>query len=89
MRVDMNRVFLPSNSDDYKNEFCLFWTAVCDVNVESDKLSATSKKFDHIVPMIHMEVIEKFQDKACRYQIYNSVHKIYISIAHCKHVFFL
>ena len=55
VRVDMNRVFLPSILD-YKNEFCLFWTAVCDVNADSDKLSVTPKKFDHIVPMIHMEV---------------------------------
>ena len=55
VRVDMNRVFLPSTSD-YQNKFYLLWTAVCDVNVNSDKLSATPKRFDHIIPMIHMEV---------------------------------
>ena len=55
VRVDMNRVFLPSTSD-YQNQFCLLWTAVCDVNVNSDKLSATPKRFDHIIPMICMEV---------------------------------
>ena len=63
VRVDMNRVFLPSNSNNLKNEFCLFWTAVCDANVESYKLSATPMKFDHIVPMIRMEVNENFKKK--------------------------
>ena len=55
VRVDMNRVYLPTTSD-YQNKFCLLWTAVCDVNVNSDKLSATPKRFDHIIPMICMEV---------------------------------
>ena len=63
VRVDMNRVFLPSNSD-YRNEFCIFWTAVCDVNKDCDKFSTTPKKFDHIVPMIRMEVMVNFEKHA-------------------------
>lgn len=55
VRVDMNRAFLPSVSE-HQNEYCLLWTAVGYVN-ETDKLSHGVKRYDHIVPMILMEVI--------------------------------
>ena len=73
VRVDLNRCFLPSNSNFIRNEFSLLWTVVCPKKTETTETETTEtettetekdkkKKYDHIVPLIcvQKEVKEPF-----------------------------
>ena len=46
VRVDLNRCFLPSNSNFIRNEFSLLWTVVCPKKTETTETETTETEKD-------------------------------------------